>query len=113
MPILCEPGALFDVVLESDKDKANPPTFVCKAQSIRGQQKISVVLDKLTDGQTTITELFDETLATLAEVVDGWKNMPTAYSKDELANWLNYGECRELLRGVLYNSQVSAETKKN
>ena len=113
MPILCEPDATFPVVLESDKNKTPQPTFIAKAQSMRGQQRIGATLDLWNEPELPVDELFEKTLEVLGAVFVGWRNMPTAYSVDALAETINYAEARELLRLVLFASQLDPESKKS
>jgi len=117
MPIFLEPDQRFPVVLEVDKDKPQEsrPIFFAKSQSMRGQKRISDVLDRLTkDDDVTTDELFADVVETLGTVLTGWKNMNgIEYSKDALYDVLSYGEARELLRKVAYNQHVADEEKKS
>lgn len=113
MPILCEPDATFPVVLESDKDKTPQPTFIAKAQSMRGQQRIGATLDLWNESELSVRELFEKTLEVLGAVFVGWRNMPKPYSVEALADTINYAEARELLRQVLFASQLDPESKKS
>lgn len=80
---------------------------------MRGQMAICATLDKLTDDATGTAELFSETLERLGEVIVGWKDMPLPFSKENIGELLNYAEARELLRTVLYNSQLGPDEKKD
>jgi len=117
MPIFLEPGITFPVVLKSDQDKPaeSRPTFHAKSQSMRGQQKIATVLDRLTtDKEVTTEQLFQDVVNTLGEVLTGWSNMNgIEYSRDGLFDVLSYGEARELLRKVAYNAHVTEDEKKS
>lgn len=113
MPILCDPNSTFDVVLDSDADKTPTPTFVARCQSLRGQMQICATIDKLAEQKTSTAELFTETIERLAAVFVGWRNMPEEYEPSKLGDYLNYAEARQLLRKVLYHSQVSSVEKKS
>lgn len=113
MPILCDPNSTFPVWLKSDEDKSPRPTFLVRCQSMRGQMNICATIDKLADETTTTAELFEETLQRLSEVVVGWKDMPIPFSKESIGELLNYAEARELLRSVLYASQLGPDEKKD
>lgn len=113
MPILCDPNSTFSVSLKGDDGKNPLPTFTVRCQSMRGQMRICEVIDKLVDENMTTAELFTQTIAMLGEVVVGWQNMPIPFSTDALADLLNYNEARELLRSVLYHSQLGADEKKD
>lgn len=113
MPILCDPNSTFSVSLKSDEGKTPLPSFTVRCQSMRGQMRICEVIDKLAIGETTTADLFAETLEVLESVIVGWKNMPFAYEVGRVADLLNYSEARELLRSVLYASQLGPDEKKD
>ena len=116
MPVFLEPDQKFPVVLASDKDKPveSRPTFFARSQSMRGQRRISVVLDRLTDDkEVTASQLFDDVIEALGGVLTGWQNMGQPYTKEALEDVLSYTEARELLRLVAYNQHVTPEEKKS
>ncbi len=116
MPLFLEPDQKFAVVLDSDlaAPAAIRPTFWAKSQSMRGQAKIAVVLDRLTDDRTaTVDELFSDAVECLAGVLSGWSNMGNhAFTSDALYN-LTYAEAREVLRKVAYNQHIGPDEKKD
>ncbi len=117
MPIALEAGQQYPIVLDSDaaKPKESQPIFFAKSQPMRGQLKVGQVLDLYTDSpDITIEDLFSKTIDVLADVLCGWKNMSGIdYSKEALADVLNYTEARELLRKVMHNQYLSHEEKKS
>ena len=113
MPILCDPESTFNVWLKSDEAKSPRPEFIARCQSMRGQMKVSGTLDLMTSEEITTQHLFEETIKRLQEVLVGWKNMPEPYAPDKLWDYLNYSEARDLLRSVLYGSQLGPEEKKD
>lgn len=116
MPKFLEPDQRFPIVLEGDKDKANPPTFFAKSQSMRGQMQLNAKFDELIDHNKhqSTEELFAEVVATLATVVIGWQNMgDIPFSVDAFYDVLDSTEAFELLRKVQYNQHVDLEAKKN
>ena len=116
MPKFLEPDQRFPIVLESDKDKANPPTFFAKSQSMRGQMRLNAKFDELIDRNKhqSTEELFAEIVATLATVIIGWENMGgVAFSVDAFYDVLDSTEAFELLRKVQYNQHVATEEKKS
>lgn len=115
MPILLEPDATFEIVLDSDKDKptASRPTFTAMAQSMRGQRQILEIVDLLYRESVTVDELFDKTLAKLREVIVGWKNMGKPFSVEALEDVLTFGEARALLSKVAYNQRMDPDEKKD
>ncbi len=116
MPIFLEPDQRFPIVLASDKDKPieTRPTFFAKSQSMRGQRKISQVLDRMfSDEDVKPDELFDDALNVLSEVLVGWKNMGEhEFSRDGLEAVLCYSEARALMWQVAQN-QIDPEEKKS
>jgi len=116
VPLFLEPNVTFPIVLESDEAKPveTRPTFLAKAQSMRGQQKVGETLDRWTSApDIELAALFDETIETLSEVVVGWKNMGNMeYSKEALRE-LSYMEARELLRKVMFNQHLQPDEKKS
>ena len=114
MPILLEPGATFDVWLESDKDKptATRPTFTAKAQSMRGQRKILAVIDLIFADGVTVDDVFDRSRDCLFGALDGWRNMGGPFSKDAIEDALTFEEIRELLRKIGHNQRMSGDEKK-
>lgn len=116
MPVFLEPDQKFPIVLACDKDKPVDvrPTFFAKSQSMRGQRRIAVVLDRITeDKEVTTDQLFDDAINALATVLTGWQSMGQSYSKEALEDVLSYSEARELLRLVSYNQHVNLEEKKS
>lgn len=114
MPILLEPGATFDVWLESDKDKpaATRPAFTAKAQSMRGQRKILAVIDLIFADGVTVDDVFDKSRDCLFDSLDGWRNMGGSFSKDAIEDALTFEEIRELLRKIGHNQRMSGDEKK-
>lgn len=115
MPVYLEPNKTFPVCLKSDEAKPieTRPVFMAKAQSMRGQLRISETLDLWNEPGLSVVELFNRTLDVLADVFCGWKNIPGEFSRDGLLDTINYSEARELLRLVLYASQLDTEAKKD
>jgi len=117
MPLFFEPGQKYPIILDSDADKPIDvqPTFYARSQSMRGQQRVGTVLDLWTSSPNiSIAELFDETIAVLAEVFVGWQNMGgKEYSADAMREILTYTEARELLRKVMFNQHITATEKKS
>jgi len=119
MPVFLEPDCKFPVVLDSDADKPieTRPTFYAKSQSMRGQERIGEILDRLTtDNNVTQKQLFDDACQVLSEVVCDWENMsgiPYVGTPDSFRGILDYAESRELLRKVMHNQRISSDQKKS
>ena len=123
MPIYLEPGQRYPVVLDSDANKpeGERPTFYAKSQSMRGQQRIAEVLDRLTDEPgVSVEQLFDDAVQTLSGILVGWERMvspetgePIPYSPEALADVLTYTEARELMGKVMFNQHLRPDEKKD
>jgi len=122
MPVLLEPDQKYPIVLEGDIGKDPEPTFFAKAQNMRGQTRIATLVDEWSkpDEGTTVVSLFDAAVELLGDVLTGWKNMidpvsgqPIEYSVEQLREVLTYNETRQLIRAVMYNTHIDAESKKN
>jgi hypothetical protein len=114
MPVALEPDREFWVSLESDKDRPDDvrPAFCCRAQSMRGQLRISETIDKLKDSPSTAA-LFGTLSEALSGVVTGWRNMPVEYSPDAWLDVLQAAEAIELLYKVMDAGKVDPEQKKS
>jgi len=116
MPLFLEPDQKYPIVLDSDADKPkeSQPTFFAKSQAMRGQQRISEVLERFHEPDITIAELFESTIGVLDGVVVGWTNMNgIEFSSESLRDVLSYKEARELLTKVMYNQHITADEKKS
>lgn len=117
MPVFLEPGQRYPVVLDSDaaKPAESRPTFFAKSQSMRGQQRIADVLDRLrSDSDVTASELFEDACRVLSEVLVDWRHMNgIEFDVSKLPDILTYSEARELLRKIAYNQHVQFDEKKS
>lgn len=119
MPKSLEPGALFPIVLDCDKDKDPCPTFWAKTQSMRGQQKIIDATSLEDKHDWTSQQIFEHTCQLLKESVAKWTGMIDAdgkeieYDSSAFDSILSFNEARELLSKIAYNQHMTFEEKKS
>ncbi len=96
MPRCLEPGATFDVVLDSDmgKPEAERPTFVFKSLSMREWKKAKGEL-----------EGFDGALACVQAGLVGWRNMGRDFAASDLDAVVDENEVVELFKKVRFNER--------
>lgn len=117
MPRALEPGATFDVVLESDKDKPKEtrPTFVYGALSGRQWRAIAEMWDRLdaTSGAAAQCDiLFDAARTNLK----GWRNMvdpasgnAIAFDPKDLDRLIDPAEAHEIIGALRTNGRLSVD----
>ncbi|MEM1224611.1 MAG: hypothetical protein AAGJ40_02880 [Planctomycetota bacterium] len=117
MPLFLEPDQTFDVWLDSDQHKPieSRPVFVAKSQSMRGQQRIATVLDRMYQDEDSPSpeQLFCDAQDVLADALTGWRNMGDVKYPTDVREFLTYQEARELMGKIMFNQHVSAEEKKS
>ena len=120
MPILCDPKSEFNLVLESDKDKENPPTFVYRPLSTREWKKVGSVFDQMNRGQATgIVEQIDIIMDAVSVGLLRWENVfdrdgnEIPFDIKELDTILTPVEASgDLMGKILSSGQMSHEDKK-
>jgi len=76
MPVLCDPKSEFEIVLETDKDIENPPTFVYRPLSTREWKKVGLVFDQMNRGETSgIVEQIDIIMEAVSVGLLRWENV--------------------------------------
>lgn len=120
MPRALEPGATFDVVLESDKDKPKDtrPTFVYGALSGRQYRAMCELWDKIDAEKNWAAQcdlLFDAARVNLK----GWRNMvdpvsgnAIAFDAAELDRLIDVAECHELIGHLRSGGRLSLDDQK-
>lgn len=116
MPRACDPQLRHEIVLDSDKGKDNPPTFIAKNLSCREWKEVASVSDQMdvTNGMAGIESLFT---ALRIGIVD-WRNMtdrngePVEFSQPMFEHVLDPAEANELLAKVLAASALPSGVAK-
>ena len=112
MPKLLDPDCTFDAILQDDKDKDSPPTFVFKALSVRRFNAIVddyEGIDKIDSESGKMKVIVNALKAGLTD----WKNMGRDFNADDLDDILTIGEAVELLEVMLAGQQISGDDAKN
>ncbi len=121
MPRALEPGRVFDIVLESDKDKPKEtqPAFQYRTLNGREWRKIASVQDRLETDESfnRASEVLDVIYDACSTGLVGWKNMvgpdgPISFDPANLDLVVDPVEARDLLLKVMAASQVDVEDKK-
>jgi len=109
MPIYTDPNARIDIVLDSDKDKENPPTFVYRALNGREWRKVAEAFDTLQSGKVDgMAAQLDAIYTTVAIGLMDWRNMfdpetgePIPFNKNDVDLLLNPIEASTDLMGKI------------
>jgi len=76
MPITTDPKARIEIVLDSDKDKDKPPTFIYRALNGREWRKVAKVFDALQSGKVAgMSAQLDAIYETVSIGLLDWVNM--------------------------------------
>lgn len=119
MPLVCEPNATFDYVLECDRDKPleSRPTFVFRYLNCRKWRELAAISDSLGSGKSG-PEVMDICLKVITEIITDWRNITDAngqelpYNPDNLADILTMSEVQEMMLAGITQQSVSDEDKK-
>lgn len=117
MPRALEPGATFDVVLESDKDKPKEtrPTFVYGALSGRQWRELAALWDAIdtTPGAAAQCDLLFNAARTNLK---GWRNMVNpetgnaiAFDARDLDKLIDVAEAHEIIGALRTNGRLSVD----
>lgn len=114
MPILLEANSDFEVVLECDKDKENPPKFIFKALSCRDWRTIAKIADEIYDGSAD--DMLDKIFKMLGTGLAGWTltgkdGQALAFEPEKLQDYLTIKEAMELLEKFKAQGVGAAERK--
>lgn len=112
MPQLLDPDSRFSVVLESDKDKDDPPTFVFRALSVRSFNRAVDQYESIDEGKSESSKM-KTIIAVLCMGLIDWHNMGRDYDPAELDDILTIGEAIELLEKMLGGQSLSGDDAKN
>ncbi len=119
-PIAVDPEATFDVVLESDKGKDRPPTFVFRQVTCRKWRELAELADQIeTRKLGTAVEGLDVTLKALRSTLIGWRDMAgldgveIPFDAEKIEDLLTMREVTELMYAGLEGSQPTPDELKN
>ena len=76
MPITTDPNARIEIILDSDKEKDKPPTFIYRALNGREWREVAKVFDALQSGKVSgMSAQLDAIYETVSIGLLDWKNM--------------------------------------
>lgn len=111
MPSILNEKPPVEIILKCDKDKKDPPTFLCKRLTMRQTHNLSNVLDRLMENGSA-DEMFEKVNVAIDEVLVGWFNMGDyVFGETDVADLLTFTEVLELLSETLSKGQMSDEEK--
>ena len=120
MPIACDPNSTFILVLKSDESKpaASRPGFIFRY--LTGRQWKGIDEIQRESGKTeTNTEGYDRLIDGIKTALVDWRNMTDRdgraieFDPSKLDDILTLAEAWELLFGILANTSLQKEEKKN
>lgn len=117
MPICCEPGERYAVVLDGDKGKSPEPTFWCQHLSARQFRIVSDLGQAMADAGSLEEqlELLDKALRM---AVCGWEHITNAsgevltFQPELLLDVLTVAEAGELLGKIAAGQRISGQDAK-
>lgn len=110
MPRSLDPAARLELVLDSDREKANPPTFLARTLTARQWLVFAKEYDELFDVITNAEQL-TKALALVRAYIDDWRHMPKNEVGD-LADLLTAGEVMELVGQLFRQTRLGYDDKK-
>ena len=118
MPLALEPGLTFDVVLDSDKGKTDPPVFVYRFLSGREWRTVAKMQDQL-EGAKDADAVVDLVYQAAAVGLVGWSGMvdpeqPGAeipFKIGDLDMVLGMTEAQELILKMMKQTPTTDEKK--
>lgn len=109
MPLPLEPGGVCRLVLDADKHKPNPPTFLFPWLSARQQRRLMTRYEAADAGAGGAPMDIGGLLSELSGLIVGWEHLPVAFAADELDTVINVAEAFELLNKLLLQGPTGAE----
>lgn len=116
MPLAIDPTATIEIVLDVDKDKPNPPTFIYRHLTYRQWAQMSSDQDQIGKEEPSVSVA--KQIHWLQVGLVGWRNVldasgqPIAFDPQQIADMLTLAEAQEVLAKRLMAALPSAEDKK-
>lgn len=103
--IALDSSQIVEVVLDTDKAKPNPPTFLFRHLTAREWMRVRRLLADApsAEGETGIDKLGEA----ISVALWGWRNIPGVYDGSKLPDLLTFAELWELAYGMLRAMQLS------
>jgi hypothetical protein len=119
MPIAIDPQTRIPVVLDSDKDKENPPTFYVRPLTMREMRSADSIDERVqaaakVPGEDTYAPLVDGIRMGLVDwaYITGLDGKPIPFSLESIEDVLSIEECFELMRKIIHSASLLREDKK-
>ena len=109
MPLPLEAGGVCRIVLDADKHKANPPTFLFPWLSARQHRRLMSRYEQADASVSGAPMDIGGLLGELSGLILGWENLPVAFDAGELDTVINVAEAFELLNKLLLQGPTGAE----
>lgn len=117
MPIICDPGQTFKVVLDGDKNKSPQPAFIIRTLTMRQWREAARLHDATFGGDNKDPDdVADRLLVALKPLLAGWENVPGCDAKndlDKLQDAMTIHEMFELLDKAWQGQKPTVNDLKN
>lgn len=112
MPRMLDPTFTVEAVLDYDRQKDNPPTFIFRALSVREYMQIG---EKYEDNSGSDRENLARLVACLRDGMVSWRNMPgyDTFEPNKLEDILTLREAAELTELMLSGQDLDEDDLKN
>ena len=117
MPICCEPGQRYPIVLDGDKGKDPEPTFWCRHLSARKFREMTHLGQQMAQGYELDNQL-DAMAAAIDMALCDWENLtdcsgrPIEYAPGLIMDLLTLGEAAELIEKIAAGQRLSGAAAK-
>ena len=117
MPIAMDPDARFRYVLESDRDRPDPLTWIFRVRTCRAMREIIEAVDKI-DALQSGTEagggdVLSASLDLLRSELVAVENGPGGFDLADLDALITPAEVNELITALIRQGQEPADAKKS
>jgi len=111
MPICCEPGERYAVILEGDSGKTPSPTFWCRHLTVREFNRTLGMGDRMNaePDRDRQAEIMSEALELS---VVSWQNLPVEFEPGRLLDLLTVREAWELWEKILQANRLGGDDAK-
>jgi hypothetical protein len=117
MPVVLDVAQKCEYVFRSDRDKPNPPTFICSPMTCR-EWRNAAKLQRDVEGRADGVSVLDEVLACVKPKIIGWRDLTghggeaIEFDADKIEDVLGIQDVMEILFWLLEVAVPSAEDRK-
>lgn len=109
MPMPLEPGGTCAIVLDADKGKPNPPTFIFPFLSGRQQARLMRAYEFCEVSGSGAPMDIGALFAPLKDLIVDWHNIDIPFDADELDAVISVAEAYELINKLVLQGPTAAE----